>query len=73
MQIEKCKKMVKCDFIGCQNLADYSFSTKGIIRKELSFCNDCLKGMYEEIAKLQVPKAANSPFKLKPRIKKEIK
>ncbi len=73
MQIEKCKKATKCDFIGCQNLADYSFSTKGIIRKELSFCDDCLKGMYEEIAKLQVPKATNSPFKLKSRIKKEIK
>lgn len=71
MQIEKCKKQVKCDFIGCNNLADYSFSTKGLIRRELSFCNDCLKGMYQEIAKLQVPKATTSPFKLKQRLKKE--
>ena len=73
MQIEKCKKQTKCDFIGCNNLADYSFSTKGLIKRELAFCEDCLKGMYQEIAKLQVPKGTNSHFKLRPKIKKETK
>lgn len=73
MQIEKCKRPTKCDFIGCDNLADYSFSTKGLIKRELSFCNECLKGMYQEIGKLQVPKGTNSPFKLNQRLKKEKK
>lgn len=73
MQIEKVSRVTKCDFVGCSNLADYSFSTKGIIKRELAFCEDCLRGMYEEIGRLQVPKAVEAPFKLKSRIKKEKK
>lgn len=71
MQIEKCTRVTKCDFLGCNNLADYCFSTKGVLRRELAFCKDCLKGMYEEIGKIQVPKATNSPFKLRSRIRKD--
>lgn len=73
MQIEKCTRMTKCDFLGCNNLADYAFSTKGVLKRELAFCEDCLKGMYEEIGKLQVPKGTTSHFKTRPRLKKEDK
>ena len=73
MQINKCKHMVKCDFSGCQNLAEYSFSCKGLIKKDLCFCSDCMKGMYECISQLQIPKGTTSPFKLNKRLKKDEK
>lgn len=73
MEINECKHLTKCDFYGCNNVAKYSFSTKGIIRRDLCFCEECLKGMYESIAKLQTPKGLKSPFKLnnKLRVKNE--
>ena len=68
MQIEMCKTKSKCDFFGCNNLAKYSFSTKGIFKHELCFCEQCLTQMYECIAKLTVPKGTKSPFKLNKRL-----
>ena len=73
MEINECKHLTKCDFYGCNNVAKYSFSTKGIIRRDLCFCEECLKGMYQEIAKLQTPKGTTSPFKLNKRLKMENK
>ena len=71
MEINECKHMTKCDFYGCNNLAKYCFSTKGVVKRDLCFCEDCLKGMYEAIAKLQIPKGIESPFKLKKRMRRE--
>ena len=71
MEIRECKYMTKCDFYGCNNLAKYSFSTKGIIRRDLSFCESCMKGMYESIAKMQTPKGIESPFKNKQKLRRE--
>lgn len=69
MELNECKHLTKCDFYGCSNLAKYSFSTKGVIKRDLCFCEDCLKGMYECIAKMQIPKGIESPFKLKKRLR----
>lgn len=71
MELNDCKHLTKCDFYGCNNLAKYSFSTKGLLRRNLCFCEDCLKGMYEAIAKMQTPKGRNSPFKLNKRLGKK--
>lgn len=71
MEINQCKHLTKCDFYGCNNVARYSFSTKGIIRRDLCFCEDCLKGMYNEIAKLQTPKGLKSPFKLNKKLREK--
>lgn len=69
MEINECKHLTKCDFYGCNNKAKYSFTTKGIIRRDLCFCEDCLKGMYEAIAKMQTPKGIKSPFKLNKKLR----
>ena len=71
MEIKECKHFAKCDFFGCNNVAKYSFSTKGIIRRDLSFCQECLNGMYQEIGKLQTPKGIKSPFKLNKKLRRE--
>lgn len=71
MEINECKHLTKCDFYGCNNLAKYSFSTKGLIRRDLCFCEECLKGMYNEIAKLQTPKGLKSPFKLNKKLREK--
>lgn len=70
MKIEECKHRIKCDFEGCKNLAKYSFSTRGILRRELAFCEDCMKGMFECFSKISVPKAVETPFKLNKRLKR---
>lgn len=69
MEICECKHTTKCDFYGCNNIAKYSFSTKGLIKRDLCFCEECLKGMYEIIAKLQIPKGIKSPFKLNKKLR----
>ncbi len=73
MEITKCTHKVKCDFYGCNNLAEYSFSIKGLIKRDLCFCQDCLKGMFEALSQLQVPKGRQSPFKLNKRLKEDEK
>lgn len=70
MQIEKCIQKTKCDFAGCNNLATYSLSTKGILKRELCFCDDCLREIYEAIGKTQVPKGVKSPFKQNERLRR---
>lgn len=69
MEINECKHMTKCDFYGCNNKAKYCFMTKGIIRRDLCFCEDCLKGMYEAIGRMQTPKGLKSPFKLNKKLR----
>lgn len=73
MEMNKCCRKVKCDFYGCNNLAQYCFSVKGVIKKDLCFCEECMKGVFECISKLQIPKAVESPFNLKKRLKNEKK
>lgn len=70
MKMTLCSRPFKCSFCGCRNLAKYSFSTKGFLRKDLVFCEDCMKGMYECFSKTMVPKSVEAPFKKK-KTKKE--
>ena len=63
MKVEKFQHRVKCDFMGCRNLADYYVSTRGFVKNEFAFCANCMKGLFEELSKLYVPKAIESHFK----------
>lgn len=63
MKMHECRNQLKCDFYGCKNLAKYCFSTKGFIRRDLAFCEDCMKEMFECISKIIVPKGVEAPFK----------
>ncbi len=72
MIVSQCKHLTKCDFCGCSNWAKYCFATKGFIKKDLCFCEDCLKGMYEALAKLQTPKGIESPFKYGKKLRKKV-
>ncbi len=71
MEIEKCRHLIKCDFMGCNNFADYSFSTGKKIKRELSFCQNCLDEFYKTISKIKVPKGTKSPFKLNERLRRK--
>ncbi len=72
MKLELCRHQLKCDFYGCKNLAKYSFSTKGFIRHDLVFCEDCMRGMFECFSKMCVPKPIDAPFKAKKRKKENL-
>lgn len=71
MKMQICKREMCCDFEGCKNLAKYAFSTKGFIRKDVVFCEDCMKKMFDCFAKSFVPKAIDAPFKKKKKEKSE--
>ncbi len=62
-KVEKCLHKVKCDFNGCRNLANYYVSTRGFIKNEFAFCENCMKELFEELSKTFVPKAIESHFK----------
>lgn len=70
MKIEKINRPIKCDFYGCTRMAKYGFSTKGFLRRELVFCEDCMKEMFECFSKEMVPRAIDPPYKTEKRRKK---
>ncbi len=63
MKVEECRHTVKCDTSGCKNFAKYYISTRGFLKNEFAFCEECLKSLYSELAKLFVPRAIESHFK----------
>ncbi len=63
MKMEICKHDLKCNFYGCKNLAKYSFSMNGFLKKDLVFCEDCMKEMYTLFGQVLVPKPVESVFK----------
>ena len=63
MKIQMCKTSVKCDIYKCKNMAKYSITTKGFLKHEFVFCEDCMKKMFECFSKEMVPKSINAPYK----------
>lgn len=63
MELMKTKHKVRCDFSGCNNFAEFSLKTKGLLKGEMFFCMSCANQMYSEFNKLFVPKAIQSPYK----------
>lgn len=63
MKLEICNNQMKCDFYGCKNVAKYKLKTKGFFRKEIVFCEYCMKKMYENFSKVFIPKPVDAPFK----------
>ena len=68
MEIYPCEHKVKCDFSGCKNLATYTLVKSRILRRDLSFCDECLCEIYQCISKVKAPKALKSHFKLNKRL-----
>lgn len=73
MQIYESRYKVKCDFAGCRNVADYTLVKDGVFKRDICLCKECLDEIYEATAKVKVPKAIESPFKLNKRLKKDEK
>lgn len=68
MEIYPCSHKVKCDFMGCKNVASHTLVKNKILRKDISFCDECLGEIYDCISKIRVPKALKSRFKLNKRL-----
>ena len=63
MKIVNQKIKVKCDICSCKNFADISIVPDNCSPKDyINLCNDCAKAMYENLAKLVVPKAIKNPI-----------
>ena len=67
MKMQICRHEQGCDLYKKKNLAKYSFSTKGFLRHDLVFCENCMREMFECFSKECVPKAVEAPFKNKRR------
>jgi hypothetical protein len=56
--LEKNKYKVVCDIGSCKNIAPQAVNAKGFLRNaKFNICDECLKNLYEEIAKIIVPKS----------------
>ena len=59
MELKKLENVkVKCDFVGCNNMADYSISIKrGLFGGTTDICLDCLKELYVICGKQLIPQS----------------
>ena len=57
MELKRLDKIkVKCDFVGCDNLADYSINLKrGIFGGTTDICSSCLNELYTLCGKEIIP------------------
>lgn len=65
MEIKKLSSVkVKCDFAGCNNMADYSIDLKrGIFGGTTDICKDCLSELYGLVGKFVVPQSPTNIIK----------
>ena len=71
MKLYKCQTFVKCDMPYCSTTAKFVFPIKGKLRKEICLCDECAKEMYQALAKEQIPKPVESPFKTVKKVRRK--
>ena len=59
MELKKLESVkVKCDFVGCNNMADYSINLKrNLFSGTTDICEKCLKELYSLCGKHLVPQS----------------
>ena len=67
MELKKLNNIkVKCDMVGCGNLADYSVSLRrGIFGGTTDICTSCLNELYSLCGKYIVPQSPPNPLRKK--------
>lgn len=70
MLLSECNHFCKCDFFGCKNRGKYIFSKHGPLKRDLCFCEECVRELHGEISKILTPKALKSPFKLNQKLRR---
>lgn len=75
MDIKKLNNVkVKCDFVGCNHLADYSIDLKrGLFAGTTDICNTCLNELYSLVGKYIVPQSPPNFIKKKESVNKNAK
>lgn len=75
MEIKKLENVkVKCDFVGCSNMANYAIDLKrGIFGGTTDICSSCLNELYELSGKFIVPKSPQNIIKQKEMERKNAK
>ena len=71
MQLRQVEKMMKCEVLGCENFANFSYQIKGVLKKQAYICEECLKKMFKSYVGTSVPRSVESPFKPKSKIRRE--
>jgi len=63
MEITKIANKIKCDFPVCKNLASTCLAEPNDKNKRLNLCDECVKKIYECVARVIVPKGVEAPYK----------
>lgn len=71
MKLLKCDCFVKCDLPFCNNIAKFVIPKKGFLNKKMHICEDCAREIYHELAKQQIPKSIQGPFKSVKKVRKK--
>lgn len=72
MELRKTDKKIKCDCLGCKNLAEYVFNfKKPIFGSNMFICKPCLTAMYELAAKEITPPSIKNVYKKSNEIKEK--
>lgn len=73
MELKKLEKVkVKCDFVGCTNMADYSINLKrGIFGGTTDICDHCLRELYSLCGRYVVPQSPPNMLRKKEKINEE--
>ena len=57
---------VKCDMVGCNNIADYSISLKrGLFNGTTDICHSCLNELYSLCGKYVIPQSPTNMLRKK--------
>ena len=71
MQLKQIAKTAKCEILECENFANFSLGIKGVFKKQIHICEECLKKMFKSYVGTSVPRSVESPFKPKSKIRRE--
>ncbi len=65
MQLSKTTKQIRCNVLGCFNLAEYNMALKKSFLNSgaMYFCKNCLNQMYSSIGKVVIPQSVKSVYK----------
>lgn len=69
MQDAKKEMSKKCDF--CKENATFCLTRRGLFKRKVCFCKECLKKIANSYAEKEVPKGIESPFRPKVKIRRE--
>lgn len=62
MEIKKINSKIKCDLLGCKNLATYTVVNEDGTKYNFNLCEQCLKNLHKQFSKILTPKSIKNIY-----------